>query len=199
MSIFFTADPHFGHENIIKYCSRPYKNVTEMDEALVKNWNDRVKPSDTVYLVGDAFFKAGHRHLWRLQGTIHLILGNHDNLDNMKQLNVARRFATIKDFSEIEVHGEKIVLFHYGMRTWRRDLRGSWHLYGHSHGKLKPYGKSCDVGVDSWNYSPVPFEDLKMWMDMRKIGDHPMFDTYTEEPCPDCQKNKKDCTCGFGG
>ena len=53
--IWFTSDLHFNHLNILKYepKSRPFENVAEMNEALIKNWNDRVKPEDTVFVLGD--------------------------------------------------------------------------------------------------------------------------------------------------
>ena len=48
--IYFTADTHFGHENVIRFCRRPYATAAEMDEALVENWNSRVKGNDTVFI-----------------------------------------------------------------------------------------------------------------------------------------------------
>ena len=55
--IYFTADHHFGHANIIRHCNRPFQNVEEMDMALLSNWNASVKPQDTVYILGDLFFR----------------------------------------------------------------------------------------------------------------------------------------------
>src|SRR2546429_527154 len=78
---FFTSDTHFGHANIIPYCSRPFASVPEMNEALIARWNDCVGPDDTVYHLGD--FAMGLKSLWpeyrrRLNGKIVFTLGNHD-------------------------------------------------------------------------------------------------------------------------
>lgn len=54
--IYFTADTHFGHENVIRFCDRPFSSANEMDEAMIANWNARVKGDDTVYVLGDMFF-----------------------------------------------------------------------------------------------------------------------------------------------
>lgn len=56
--IYFTADTHFGHENVIRFCGRPFSCAAEMDEALIANWNSRVKGNDTVYILGDMFFRS---------------------------------------------------------------------------------------------------------------------------------------------
>jgi len=53
MKHFITADTHFGHANIIKYCQRPFKDVEAMDKALIRSWNERVKPEDTVFKKND--------------------------------------------------------------------------------------------------------------------------------------------------
>ena len=53
---FFTSDTHFGHENIISYCERPFKDANDMNIKLIRNWNERVKPEDTVYILGDFYF-----------------------------------------------------------------------------------------------------------------------------------------------
>ena len=82
MKIFVIADTHFGHENIIKYCNRPFKTVKEMDEAMIKNWNETVTNKDVVIHLGD--FGIGSKEyissiVKRLNGKKILIMGNHDN------------------------------------------------------------------------------------------------------------------------
>ena len=170
MTVWFTSDHHFGHKNIIKYCNRPYSSVEEMDDDLIKRWNERVQPSDTVYHLGDFSFTRGSADVdavaSRLQGQIHLIYGNHDH----KCVKKCSRFIWQGDYKYITVEKQKIVLFHYGMRVWRSGHRGTWMLYGHSHGTLPDIGgKTVDVGVDSWNYGPVSFEDLQTFMEFRKV------------------------------
>lgn len=79
--IFFTSDLHLGHANVICHCNRPFASVEEMDETLIRNWNQRVKTNDTVYVLGDLMFrnqKPPEEYLDRLKGRKHLITGNHD-------------------------------------------------------------------------------------------------------------------------
>jgi calcineurin-like phosphoesterase family protein len=56
--IYFTADLHLGHANIINHCDRPFSSVEEMDEHLINAWNSRVRPNDTVYIIGDLIFRS---------------------------------------------------------------------------------------------------------------------------------------------
>ena len=76
--IYFTADTHFGHANIIKMCERPYSNVEAMNEAMIAAWNERVHGNDTVYIIGDMFFRCADPEsiLKRLKGKKRLIVGN---------------------------------------------------------------------------------------------------------------------------
>lgn len=78
--IYFTADTHFGHYNAIRFCDRPFASAEEMDEAMIQNWNDRVTGNDTVYILGDMFFRSTNAEgiLKRLKGKKRLIVGNHD-------------------------------------------------------------------------------------------------------------------------
>ncbi|MEM9701635.1 MAG: metallophosphoesterase, partial [Planctomycetota bacterium] len=95
MQIFFTSDTHFGHANVIKNCDRPFADVGEMDEALIANWNAVVGPKDVVYHLGDFAFRAKRKpreYLARLNGTVHLVKGNHDE-ETLK--DCPDRFASV--------------------------------------------------------------------------------------------------------
>ena len=80
--LYFTADLHLGHANIIRHCGRPFASVEDMDRCLIDNWNRRVRPEDTVYILGDLMFacKDPAAYLTQLAGQKHLIVGNHDSV-----------------------------------------------------------------------------------------------------------------------
>jgi calcineurin-like phosphoesterase family protein len=160
--IWFTADTHFGHRNIISHCNRPFQSVEEMDETLIKNWNSVVGVKDTVYVVGDFSLDARkvNYYLGRLNGSQKfLVMGNHDDVKK------EHTWSYVFDVKGIRIEKDYIWLAHYGHRVWNKSHHGSYHFYGHSHGTLTPYGKSCDVGVDCWNYTPVNFERLKTYLE----------------------------------
>jgi calcineurin-like phosphoesterase family protein len=162
MSIFFTSDTHFGHENIIRTCRRPFQNAGEMDEALIARWNERVRPGDTVYHLGDFTFRSSTGadiYLARLNGKIHLVAGNHDAETLAKHANL---FASVSLILEVKVGGQRLVLCHYPMREWHGSWRQSWHLFGHVHGRLnhEPLGYSLDVGVDSHEFRPWTIDEI---------------------------------------
>ena len=79
--VFLIGDCHFGHKNIIRYCNRPFKDVDDMTEKLIKLWNNVVGNNDIVYVVGD-FALCGKQKIieigQRLNGRKRLIMGNHD-------------------------------------------------------------------------------------------------------------------------
>jgi len=167
-TIWFTADHHFGHENIIKYCDRPFKYVDEMDSELIRRWNEVVKPKDDVWHLGDITLQDDiHKIIRNLNGNIYLVPGNHDKRWMKKHWNEDLFTKTgqlyIKNYiSEAYFHkpGEKyplmiVVLCHYALRVWNRRHYGSLHLYGHSHGNLDPWPGSMDVGVDCHNFYPI--------------------------------------------
>ena len=89
---FFTSDTHFNHANIIKFCNRPFKDVEQMNEVIIANWNSVIGKDDTVFHLGD--FCLGGAAEWtkildRLNGKIYLIMGNHD-LKNIRQGFISR-------------------------------------------------------------------------------------------------------------
>lgn len=173
-NIWFTSDTHFGHNNIIKYCLRPFANAAEMDEAMVERWNAKVKPGDRVYHLGD--FAQGNierqiKTFNKLNGQKFLIKGNHDDMKACHEMG----WVWIKEQFGLKVGKDYIWLNHYPMRSWNKSYHGSWHLFGHVHGQCKVYGKSFEASVDAWGYAPVNFEEVKFVMD-RIPKQNPEFD-----------------------
>jgi calcineurin-like phosphoesterase family protein len=142
-----------------------------MDEALVANYNECVKPKDTVYHLGDFSFARNPAAIfYRLNGNKHLVLGNHDwkRLGDLKKLP----WGWIKDVYNLRVGGTKIWLNHFAQRVWPAGHHGAIHLYGHSHGSLPDFGRSTDVGVDAWDYRPVHLDEILDLMKDRETIKH---------------------------
>ena len=163
--IFFTADTHFGHGNILRYDDRPFKHIHEHDKVLIANWNEVVGKRDEVWHLGDVSWH-GHKRtaeiLYALNGKIHLIRGNHDQV--IDKPTVKGRFESIRDLHMLktQVKGKKqaVVLCHYAMRVWNKSHHGAWHLYAHSHCGLAPHGMSFDVGTCCHGYRPISINDV---------------------------------------
>lgn len=170
MNYFFTADCHFDHKNIIKYCNRPYSDVDEMNEALINNWNSVVKIEDKVYHIGDFCLSNNYlKFRARLNGDIVFLNGSHDKEEWRENL-LSIYIPNLKD----EYNNKRlIVLCHYAMRSWEKSHYASWHLFGHHHGKLEPYGLSLDVGVDCNNYFPFSlYQIIEKMSNLKPIVDY---------------------------
>ena len=159
--IWFTADFHLSHKNIIKYCNRPFKSIEEMDDTILRNLKKSVKSDDILYFLGDLTFKKETAIVFfdMLEGIeIHYIIGNHDSNE---VINIARQFcASVSSLTDIYLHEQPITLCHYAMRIWNKSHFNAWQLFGHSHGRLDSIGKQYDVGVDTNNFHPISFENL---------------------------------------
>jgi calcineurin-like phosphoesterase family protein len=160
-SVFFTADTHFNHANIIHFCGRPFADTTEMNAALIEKWNARIGRTDLVYHLGDFAWGNWEPILEQLNGDITLIRGGHDRSAARKSVS---RFLRIADLIDINLEGYPVVLCHYCLRVWNRSHFDSWHLFGHSHGRLPALGKSLDVGVDGHDFAPWSWEEVKAYM-----------------------------------
>lgn len=158
MTVFFTADTHFGDHRTINIQKRPFASVAEMDEVLVARWNETVAPDDIVWHLGDVARRAADVPdlLDRLHGTKHLLRGNNDPEGTL----AADGWASVGDYAEIEVDGRRLVLCHYPFRSWNGQHKGALNLHGHSHGRLKPVPRQFDVGVDVHDFAPVRLDDL---------------------------------------
>jgi calcineurin-like phosphoesterase family protein len=162
INTWFTADTHFGHNNVIKYCNRPFSYIEEMDDELISRWNEVVKKEDIVWHLGDFCFSHPDTYLDRLNGNIKIIMGSHDGIlaSTKKQGVICSMMEVISTPFFKGDYNIKMTLCHYALRSWPLSHYGTWHLFGHHHGNLEPYGMSFDVGVDCWNFYPVSMEEV---------------------------------------
>ncbi len=168
--IYYIADSHFGHSNIIHLCQRPFSDVEEMDETMIKNWNSRVRPEDTVYVVGDLFFRCAPERveeiLLQLQGRKHLVKGNHDE-SWMPKVDLDAYFESVSFMTEVNDNDRICVLCHYPLLSWRREIK-SHMIYGHIHDNtnmdfwplIAKRELMLNAGVEVNHYMPVTLEEL---------------------------------------
>ena len=173
-NIWFTADTHFCHENIVRFSARPFKDAAEMNEELIRRWNETVPEDGIVFHLGD--FCLGNNSQWndimyRLNGKIYLILGNHD-FRNIKE-SFMYRFEMVTQQMTIRVGGQSIILNHNPFLCYGGSYRDTWQLFGHVHsGPLSKTGLDLprlkmlfplqyDVGVDNNDFRPVSFAEVK--------------------------------------
>jgi calcineurin-like phosphoesterase family protein len=179
-NVYFSADSHHNHDNIIKFCNRPFPDAKEMDRVILSNINAVVQKDDALFLLGDFCFHnrrrddCSHEDLaakYREQincRNIFFIWGNHDkklrNSDKFKRL-----WTGTYDIANVTVEKQDIILCHYAFRTWDKSHRSTWNLYGHSHGCLPddPTLLAFDVGVDCWNFCPLSFKIIQEIMQKR--------------------------------
>ena len=161
--IFYTADLHFHYKPFLP--GRPFASVEEMDEAMIRLWNETVTDEDTVYVVGDVGYNGGYvpgDALGRLQGRKHLIRGNHDTgFENAPKL--FDYFETVTDFNEIDDGETHILLCHYPILYRKRGYM----IYGHLHQArgpeydiLRQMPRMLNAGVDVNFYRPVTLAQL---------------------------------------
>ena len=188
--IFFTADWHFGHSNVIPYSNRPFlqegdilgkdtnnkyiwvsdnirnQRAEEMKEFLIEKHNAIVKKGDLVYFLGDIGLFKGNDYKKkienladRLNGQIHWIFGNHDS----RKMQKAEGFAWKGHLKIVRIEHCTLMLCHYPMHEWYGSRKGSWNLHGHCHGRLLPVPNKLrlDVGIDTSNYVPLNWEEVK--------------------------------------
>jgi len=166
---FFTADPHYGHAKIIEYEARPFSDVKQMNEILVKNWNSVVTQKDKVFVLGDISFHSKEVTtdiISQLYGRKILIYGNHD-----KGRNIQWWYDV--GFDEVYkypiIYDDFIFLSHEPPHYIPPNTP-YFYLYGHIHGsemyQTITKTSSC-VSVERWNYTPVEFSTIQL---LSKIG-----------------------------
>lgn len=180
--IWFTSDTHFGHANILKFNRGRFSSVEEMNETIIENWNKCVKPDDIVFHLGD--FAFGGAEVWcgvleRLNGHIHLVLGNHD-VKNFRE-GYLKYFDSVSFQRQIYIEGRAVYLNHYPFLTYggihRKPENAVWELFGHVHSTNRYIGGAdserlnhlsttqMDVGLDaSPDFSPISWNYVKEYI-----------------------------------
>ena len=165
----YISDLHFGHSNVINFDHRPFLDVTEMDQALIKLWNSRVSADDNVYILGDFCYRNGNAAEWylrQLKGHKHLIIGNHDKatLNNEKAMAY---FESVDKMMHVSDNGNQICLCHFPIAEWNGYYKGSWHIYGHIHNRkdatyefMKTRERALNAAACINNYTPASFNEL---------------------------------------
>ncbi len=166
---YYIADTHFGHENILKMCGRPFDSIDAMNEALITAWNQRVTGNDTVFILGDLFYRCADPEpiLQRLKGRKRLIIGNHDS-SWMDRVDLSRYFVSVDSLLEITDGVRGITLCHYPLLTWKHKLR-TYMVHGHIHCDttsdffplLAARERVLNAGVDINGFCPVTFEEMQ--------------------------------------
>ena len=176
-NIYFTSDSHFGHENILKFCHRPFKDVEEMNSELIRSWNEKVGPDDTIFHLGD--FAFGGSDIWnnilkQLNGHKILIIGNHD-IKNLRE-GYMQYFNYVGPQLLLNIEGRSVYLNHYPFLcyggSWRSPKNAVYQLFGHVHSGPTSSGLDTerlvslfkyqyDVGVDNNNFTPISWNEVK--------------------------------------
>ena len=184
-NVFFTSDFHMYHNNVLKFDNRPFEDIHEMHLALEERWNEVVGPNDIVIYLGDLDFARGDDKpsvegmMYRLNGTIHFVMGNHDKYGDIKKIG---KFETVNDYLEVrikhmfpdsnsgvlKVTETLFCCMHYPIFEWNKKHNGSYHIHGHSHGNIYHGEESgyyegrrvMDVGCMLHNYTPISYKTV---------------------------------------
>lgn len=177
--ILLTSDTHCGHAKRMPV-ARGFSSIQEHDDTLQQRWNKIVRKNDTVIHFGDVGCGCRDSYIldWvsKLNGTIHLITGNHDSpwpghrTAHTHQRRWLERFETVQAYGTRRVNKQRIVMSHLPYKgdhteteryaEWRLPNTGDLLLHGHVHDKWLVNQNQINVGVDVWNYAPVPYDDV---------------------------------------
>lgn len=162
--IFVTSDSHFGHKNIIGYENRPFKEVNEMNEKLIENWNKVVKPNDLVIHVGDLFLCGAQKAeeiAKRLNGRKILVQGNHDSFSKAKY---AKMGFDLRKYLYLDGY----LFSHYPLNaTMLYEMESQTEFVANIHGHVHSMTQGLDRGVhicvctEHTDYTPIAFWELK--------------------------------------
>ena len=197
--IYYIADMHFGHKNVLRFDNRPFA-----DEVLIHNWNERVTGEDIVYVLGDAFWKNEENSvkiIQRLNGHKHLIRGNHDRVHGRLRFH----WESIEQYAEINDGNTLVIMSHYPIMFYKNQHYDAVMLYGHVHNTRewqlveKWKHEQWDMGIpsrlinvgcmmDYMRYTPRTLEEL---LDANPM---PIFDRIRQDGTPVDSPSEDSCS-----
>lgn len=176
MNHWISSDWHLGHQRIMNILRPEFNDIKVMNETILFNMFENVRPGDQFYFLGDLIF-TNYSWIETILNLIkdkrihfHFILGNHDKKIPKKFLN---EFASVNHMKNIKINDQKITLSHYPMISWNCSHWGAWQLYGHHHrqehaGDIPELGKQLNVNCEFHNFKPWNFEEIKEIMKNKK-------------------------------
>ena len=167
--IYYISDLHFGHRNVIGMDGRPFETIEQMDETLIRLWNERVTDEDDVYIVGDFAYRNGNTVSWylrQLKGRKHLIIGNHDRL-TIQDAKAMEYFTSVEKMNQIIDNNRTVSLCHFPVAEWDGKRHGGYHVHGHLHNRrdevyefMSQFDKALNAGCMLNGYRPVTLDEL---------------------------------------
>jgi calcineurin-like phosphoesterase family protein len=166
--VFFISDLHFHHKNIIKSCGRPFKDVEEMNNTLIDNWNNTVPDDGIVFILGD-FCWLRKVSIWTdllkiLKGNKILVMGNHDDRKVINDIKDAFMIEPRERLPVIINGNTKMVLDHFPQHEWTGCGHNVIHLHGHIHEKDSPIARTTtyNVSVERNRYRPINLKEINL-------------------------------------
>lgn len=171
------AFPGYKDKESVRSLKICQQTIDIMDRTIADNINNVVEKSDELWILGDFCWAKVFNQVEKYRDkincqNIHLVRGNHDYFSNREYLTI---FQSVRDYEELEINKTHIVMCHYPLLRWNRSHYGAFMLFGHQHGNMNSWikehmseAKMLDVGVDSHDYKPWSFEDIKTFMTSKK-------------------------------
>jgi calcineurin-like phosphoesterase family protein len=157
--IFVTSDTFLGRVRILNLTNRPFKNIKEMNEFIIKQWNTVVGPDDIVYHLGNLVWAPLETEelIIRLNGNIKLLLGDYDDaaLETSKYLKNKIEIIPVGFYKEPKTN---TILSHWPMLDWPGKDEGVFHFHGHSLLKNPldlQISNRVNACCDNWNFTPI--------------------------------------------
>lgn len=193
MTIWFTSDIHFGHQNILEYTDRPFLNIDTHDAGIIEKYNSKVQQGDLCYFLGDIFFgcstEKARDYISRMRGTKVLIKGNHDKNKDVWYYSIG--FDVVLESAQIRLGKGIVQLSHFPFKlSWYKRMKlfimskkyrtfkrfkyknlpyeGKYLLHGHTHDSSKVRGKAIHVGLDAWDCYPVSATHILQLIDKER-------------------------------
>lgn len=155
----YVSDTHFSHDNILKFegQARPFTTIEEHDEELIRRWNERVAPHESVLHLGDVAFKPAttlDRIMPRLHGLKTLVMGNHD----ISQIERYREYFNIVPCVQDKQNG--ILFTHFPVHPCDLEHRYKVNVHGHLHSKIIPDKRYINISCEHTDLAPLSRDGL---------------------------------------